>query len=35
MCVIEYCIVWFTDCSEYLVVFNTNLSTVGATCLCS
>ena len=34
MCVIECCIVWFTDCLVYLVVFNTHSSTVGSTRYC-
>ena len=32
MCVIEYCIVWFTYYLVYLVVFNTDSSTLGSTC---
>jgi len=30
MCVIECSIVWFTHCLVYLVVFNTDLSTLGS-----
>jgi len=31
VCEIEYCIVWFTCCLVYIVVFNTDSSTVGST----
>ena len=31
MCVTENCIVWFTHCLVYLVVFNTDSSTLGST----
>ena len=31
MCVAEYCIVCFTHCLVYLVVFNTDSSTLGST----
>jgi hypothetical protein len=34
MCVIEYCIVWFIQCLVYLVVFNTDSSTLGSTHFC-
>ena len=36
MCVIEYCIVWCTHCLVlvYLVVFNTDSSTLGSTHFC-
>jgi hypothetical protein len=30
MYVTEYSIVWFTDCLVYLVVFSTDLSTLGS-----
>jgi len=32
ICVIEYCIVWFTHYLVYLVVFNTDSSILGSTC---
>jgi hypothetical protein len=31
MCVVEYCIIWFTDCLVQLGVFNTDSSTLGST----
>jgi hypothetical protein len=31
MCVIEYYTAWFTDCLLYLVVLNTDSSTLGST----
>jgi len=31
LCVSKYCKVWFTHCLVYLVVFNSNSSTLGST----
>ena len=31
ICVIEYCVVWFTHCLVHLVIFNTDSSTSGST----